>query len=113
MIGMKLGSISGKADITLIAVDKEKIIVEAKDSSGAPKKVERKTRELRGLAKRMKPNKPIHVDASLKGGGSSRNQPETILANLPDVEWTRVKGRKHILWVVKDSHKMGTLHKHD
>jgi hypothetical protein len=38
-----------------------------------------------------------NVDQSLYGSGSSRNQPETILANLPYVQHFLYKKKKHIL----------------
>jgi hypothetical protein len=52
---------------------------------------------------------PIHVDSVLFGSGSSRNQPETILANMPDVEWLNLNDRKHIVWVGRQTHEVGTL----
>lgn len=54
-----------------------------------------------------------HVDSVLGGSGSSRSQPETILANLPYVEWLTVAGKKNIAYVGDDTHEKGTLHKMD
>jgi len=112
MVGMKLHSISGKADIALQTVDQKHITVSAKTKAGKTKTMHRSTKELQGLVSKMKSCVPIHVDSEIHGSGSSRNQPETILANMPDVEWLRVDGRKHIMWVGKNSHKAGTLCKH-
>ena len=44
---------------------------------------------------------------------SSRNQPETILANLPYVEWLKLENKKHISFVGKDTHPYGTLKQMD
>ncbi|HLV89417.1 MAG TPA: hypothetical protein VKV39_20710 [Candidatus Sulfotelmatobacter sp.] len=109
MVGRKLGSISGKSDIILEDVDESHITISAKTSAGKKKTVRRSTEELKGLVSKMKLGVPIHVDSEVHGSGSSRNQPETILANMPDVEWVRVQGRKHVVWVGKKTHKRGTL----
>lgn len=82
LVGKKLKSISGKADITLVSVSDDEVVVKSKSG-----KKRRPTKELRGLVQKLSSGKPVHVDSALHGGGSSRNQPETILANLPDVEW--------------------------
>jgi len=104
MVGLKLHSISGKTDITLGSVDADVITVSAQsDDKNRP------TEELRRIVSKMDLGQPIHVDSVLFGSGSSRNQPETILANMPDVEWLNLNGRKHIVWVGKQTHDMGTL----
>jgi hypothetical protein len=113
LVGKKLKSISGKSDITLVGVDEDSVTVSAKTKAGKNKTVHRSTDELRALVSKMKQDVPIHVDSEVHGSGSSRNQPETILANLPDVEWTRVEGRKHIMWVGTKTHPAGTLREHE
>lgn len=55
----------------------------------------------------------VHVDAVLGGSGSSRNQPETILANLPYIEWLRINNKKHIVFVGEATHDFGTLRQMD
>jgi len=57
----------------------------------------------------MTKGKVIHVDALLRGSGSSRNQPETILASMPDVEYLMKDKKKHVVWVGENTHKLGTL----
>jgi hypothetical protein len=104
MIGLKLPSISGKTDITLSSVDADTISVRAQSGEKS-----RPTEELRRIVLKMDLGQPIHVDSVLFGSGSSRNQPETILANMPDVEWLNLNGRKHIVWVGKQTHELGTL----
>ncbi|CAH1605283.1 conserved hypothetical protein [Vibrio jasicida] len=50
-----------------------------------------------------------NVDQALYGSGSSRNQPETVLAHLPYIQHFRFKGKKHIFLRAKPTHKLGTL----
>lgn len=50
-----------------------------------------------------------NVDQALYGGGSSRNQPETVFANLPYVQHFKYKDRKHILLRGINVHEIGTL----
>ncbi|ANQ17582.1 DUF262 domain-containing protein [Vibrio natriegens] len=49
------------------------------------------------------------VDQALYGSGSSRNQPETILAHLPYIQHFRFKGKKHIFLRANPVHELGTL----
>lgn len=53
----------------------------------------------------------IHVETVFGGSGTSRNQPETILANLPYIEWLRVANKKNIAYVGGATHAPGTLKK--
>jgi hypothetical protein len=41
----------------------------------------------------------VHVESALRGSGSRRNQPETIMAALPYIEWGRIEGKKHLFLV--------------
>ena len=49
------------------------------------------------------------VDQALFGSGSSRNQPETIFANLPYIQHFRFKGKKHIFLRGTPTHELGSL----
>lgn len=55
----------------------------------------------------------VHVDSELAGSGSSRNQPETILANLPGIEHLRIAGKKHLAVVADRPRPYGTLREMD
>lgn len=55
----------------------------------------------------------VHVDSVLKGSNSSRSQPETILANLPNVEWLKINKLKHLSLVESSTHKYGTIKEMD
>ncbi|EKO3402023.1 DUF262 domain-containing protein [Vibrio fluvialis] len=50
-----------------------------------------------------------NVDQALYGSGSSRNQPETVFANLPYIEHFKYKKKKHILLCNEKTHDLGTL----
>lgn len=104
LVGKKLKSITGRADITVISVTDDQIVVRSKDGDK-----KRPVEELKVVVKKLAKGKPVHVDRALHGSRPSRNQPETILANIPSVEWLRVKQRKHLVWVGQDTHKLGTL----
>src|SRR5689334_16199774 len=86
MEGLTLRSISAKTDIKLLEVTEDQIIVLTRSGE----KKTRPTNELRRIVERMESLSPVHIDSVLHGSGSSRNQPETILANMPDVEWARI-----------------------
>ena len=64
-----------------------------------------------GAAHEMVIRPAVHVDEVLHGSGTSRNQPETILANLPYVEWVVINNKKHISYVGESTHPYGTLKK--
>lgn len=49
------------------------------------------------------------VDQALYGSGSSRNQPETVFANLPYIQHFKYQRKKHILIRNKFVHEPGTL----
>ncbi|UXA00504.1 DUF262 domain-containing protein [Vibrio splendidus] len=49
------------------------------------------------------------VDQALFGSGTSRNQPETLFANLPYIQYFRFKGKKHIFLRGTHVHELGTL----
>ncbi|MEN6635237.1 MAG: hypothetical protein ABFC56_05270 [Clostridiaceae bacterium] len=51
----------------------------------------------------------VHVERVLHGSRTSRNQPKTILANLPYIEWLKLSNMKHIAYIGKSSHPFGTL----
>ena len=104
MVDLKLPSISGRSDITILDVNDKQITV-----STATGNHKRATSEIRKIIDRMDLLAPVHIDSVLLGSGSSRNQPETIIANMPDVEWLHLNNRKHIVWMGRQTHLVGTL----
>lgn len=107
MEGKRLKSISGRSDIELVRIDHDYERLELRTTAGSVKYWT--LAKLRQIVEKMALNAPVHVDSVLGGGGSSRNQPETVLANMPDVEWLLLNDHKHIVWVGKQTHDLGTL----
>lgn len=107
LLGKTLQSISGRATpFKIIEVNDEKRSLYI-DMNGKQKS--RPYDELERIWQEMRSKPAVHVESFLGGSGSSRNQPETILANLPYVEWLLVDGKKHIAYVDEDTHEPGTI----
>lgn len=109
--GKKLPSIRPGAELTLVKVDRSGNQIELVTAKG-----KRKTRpisELQRIWERLCVSPAVHVDSVLFGSGGSRNQPETILANLAYVEWLIYDGKKHISFVGGSTHESGTLQQMD
>jgi hypothetical protein len=109
--GLKLSSIRVGAEITIIQIDWEnqRIILE----TAIGKRRSRPFLEMERLWSSLCSKPCIHVDSELGGSGTSRNQPETILANLPYVEWFKISNKKHLSLVDAPSHHFGTLKQMD
>lgn len=111
LVGLKLQSIRPGAEIIILSIDVEHDNLLLKTSTGNTKS--RPLRELRTIWELMMQKPYVHVDEALHGSGTSRNQPETMLANLPYVEWLKVKGQKNLAYVNKETHPFGTLREMD
>ena len=107
LVGMKLNSIQSGSEIVVDRVDRDAESIELHTISG--RKNRRSFGEMRKLWRALNEEAIVHVDRALDGSGSSRNQPETILANLPYIEWLRYRGKKHISYVGEETHPAGTL----
>ncbi len=107
LIGMELKSIRPGVEIEVVAIDSTKGRIELKNKKGVIRS--RPLSELERIWAELANLKPVHVEQILSGSGSSRNQPETILANLPYIEWLNIGGKKHIVYVEHISHPVGTL----
>lgn len=108
---IKLRSIRRGADITIVEIDWPNDRLFLYTAEG--RKKSRPLAELRMLWERLCGSAAVHVDSALGGSGSSRNQPETILANLPYVEWLIFEGKKHIHLVGRETHVIGTVREMD
>lgn len=114
--GKRLQSIGRGSDLEIIDVDYEKKCVGVR-SVANNRLISRPFREFEAiwdeLVKQfLEGDDPwVYVEKALKGAGSSRNQPETIMANLPYVVWRRLEeeGRKgkHIAFVGSSVHEAG------
>lgn len=107
LIGLQLHSIRPGAELTVEAIEREKCSLSLRNVQGNIRK--RSLDEIRNLWSELQKNRIVHVDGFLHGSGSSRNQPETILANLPYIEWLKYNGKKHLAYVEKTTHEFGTL----
>lgn len=111
LIGKMLGSVSGRAtpfSIIEINMEKRNLFINLND-----KQKSRPFDELERIWQEMRSKPAVHVESFLGGSGSSRNQPETILANLPYVEWLLIDARKHIAYVDEVTHEFGTIKEMD
>jgi hypothetical protein len=111
LVGLRLSSIKPGANICITSVDLENERVFLTDASNNKKS--RPFEELRRVWECLCTDDVAHVDSVLSGSGSSRNQPETILANLPYVEWLMISNKKHLRYVGTHSHPFGTLKQMD
>lgn len=111
LVGLQLNSIRPGSEITVTKVDVSNGTLELIDS--ANKRRSRPLAEIRKIWEQLCVSQAVHVDSALGGSGSSRNQPETIIANLPYVEWLIIGGKKHISFVGRHTHSLGALKQMD
>ena len=105
--GLELKSIKSGAEIVVEKLDWEESRIVIRTVSG--KLRSRPFSEIEKLWESLCTKPAIHVDSELGGSGTSRNQPETILGNLPYIEWFRNNRKKHLTYVNLPSHDYGTL----
>jgi len=107
----KLNSIKPGAEITLLKVDQDKNRVELLTSRG---KIETQPiSKIKLIWEYICKHPAVHVESVLRGSGTSRNQPETILANLPYIEWFKFDKKKHLAFIGRPTHNLGTLRQMD
>lgn len=107
LTGKTLNSINLGCEITIEYVDRDNGSIRLRTPSGQSKS--RPFSEIKTLWTALTTMPIVHVEGALHGSGSSRNQPETILANLPYIEWLRYDRKKHIAFVGRKTHALGTL----
>lgn len=107
LVDLPLSSIRPGASVCIKKIDESKGNLILIDSRGRYKT--RPISELEQIWKSLMALPAIRVDEVLHGSGSSRNQPETIIANLPYVEHVKIKNKKHIVFVKKSTHPFGSL----
>ena len=111
LINLELQSIRPGASIVITAVDEKKECLILRTKRGQTRS--RPLSELKIIWDELNRNHAVHVEGVLHGSGTSRNQPETILANLPYIEWLKINNKKHIALVGDNSHPYGTLREMD
>ena len=107
LIGMNLKSIRPGADVVLTSIDMTEKRFILKTSNGEIKS--RPFSEIEVIVKALNADGMVHVETVLAGSGSSRNQPETILANLPYIDYTFIDRKKHLVLRSEPSHAAGQL----
>ncbi|MEJ9221167.1 hypothetical protein P4H46_23605 [Paenibacillus glucanolyticus] len=111
MVGLELESIKPGANIILIGVDRTSQRIKLITSAG--KERTRPFSEFKKIWDKLCISSAAHVDSVLGGSGSSRNQPETVMANLPYIEWFFIDSKKHLTLMKEQTHDYGTLLKMD
>jgi hypothetical protein len=106
LVGQKLESIRPGANIVVADVNAGQERVTVVTASG--KRQSRPFSELRFIWQKLHEQAAVHVDEALHGSGTSRNQPETLMANLPYIEWFKYNNKKHIAFVGSNTHPAGT-----
>ena len=105
LIGLDLESVRPGAGIRILSVDLKQGNLQLKTVSGQVRS--RPLLELERIWNELQKSPAVHVDQVLKGSGTSRNQPETILANLPYIEWAKIHNKKHLIFVKEKTHPYG------
>ncbi|EKZ9002382.1 GmrSD restriction endonuclease domain-containing protein [Vibrio fluvialis] len=109
LVGKELHSINPKTPsiyVTELNRELEKYFV---SNSPKSKGVARSFRELEDIWTELTVKGFSNVDQALYGGGSSRNQPETVFAHLPYIQHFKYKNRKHLLLRNNPVHEIGQL----
>lgn len=109
LIGLKLASINPSTpSIQIVHFENEKgnYFIQAE---GSTRQHSRPIKELQAIWDRLILQGYVSVDVALNGSGTSRNQPETIFANLPYIQHFKYQKRKHLLLRNKAIHQMGQL----
>ena len=111
LVGLNLESVRPGAGICILSVDLKQGNLQLQTSAGQVRS--RPLYELERIWNELQRSPAVHVDQVLNGSGTSRNQPETILANLPYIEWAKIHNKKHLVFVGESTHAYGTLKKMD
>ena len=111
LIGLNLESVRPGAGIRILSVDLKQGNLQLRTNSGQVRS--RSLYEMERIWNELQRSPAVHVDQVLKGSGTSRNQPETILANLPYIEWAKIHNKKHLVFVGESTHAYGTLREMD
>lgn len=111
LVGLDLESVRPGAGIRILNVDEEQGNLQLETVSGQVRS--RSLLELERIWNELQKSPAVHVDKVLNGSGTSRNQPETILANLPYIEWAKIHNKKHLIFVKEKTHPYGTLRQMD
>ncbi len=113
LVGKKLLCISSHAmplEVVNMNWESKRVLVRASNGT----ETSRSFQELEKVWSALQVISAVHVESdALHGGGTMRNQPETIFANLPYIEYVSIERKKRLVWVAKETHALGTLRKMD
>ncbi len=105
LVGHHLESISGKTNLRLVSIDTNGYEVRCADGELLNENHNRAKIVFDDLVA----NGTTHVEAALQNSGTRRNVPETLLANLPFINHTKILGRKNLVMKSTNTHALGTL----
>lgn len=107
LIGIELQPINPSTDsLTITKVDRS---TDKYYLTSAGKKSSRSFKELEKILDALLSTKFVNVEQALSGSGTSRSQPETVLANLPFIEHFKYERKKHLYLREIDTHELGTI----
>ncbi len=108
LVGKELTSINPKTGAIIITnVDHVHGNYSVKPDKG--RAIKRSFSELRKVWDHLCLQRAINVEVVLEGAGSSRHHPETILANLPYVDYFKFKNKKHLYLQKEATHELGVI----
>ncbi|EGQ7786161.1 DUF262 domain-containing protein [Vibrio cholerae] len=109
LIGKELHSINPKTPSIFVTALNRGLGKYFVSNSPKSKGSARSFRELEDIWNELTVKGFSNVDQALYGGGSSRNQPETVFAHLPYIQHFKYKNRKHLLLRNEPIHELGQL----
>lgn len=109
LIGKELHSINPKTPSIFVTALNRGLGKYFVSNSPKSKGSARSFRELEDIWNELTVKGFSNVDQALYGGGSSRNQPETVFAHLPYIQHFKYRNRKHLLLRNEPIHELGQL----
>ncbi|MDX2370948.1 MAG: DUF262 domain-containing protein [Colwellia sp.] len=108
MIGLELNAINPSTPVIRVeTIDRQANRYHIKVES-SNRIIKRNLKELEVIFRDLKRNGYCNVEQSLEGGATSRNQPETVFANLPYIQHFKFERRKHLVLRNSNQHLIGT-----
>ena len=109
LVGRELHPINPSTEsitITTVDRDKKRYYLTTEKTS---KETSRLFKELQIIWEELTTKGFVNVDQALSGSGTSRHQPETLLANIPNIEHFKYARKKHLYLRDNNTHTPGTL----
>lgn len=109
LIGIKLTAINESTSpiiLTKLDIKNRKYFIKQLDSG---KEIQRNIKELSLVWSKLKLECFVSVEQALGGSASSRHHPETLFANLPYIQFFKIRNKKHLFLRKIETHPYGTL----